>query len=137
MNIHIISLLTLLSLILLACGKNKEDRRMEKPIQHLKIADITSYEKAKEVFQEETAKIKPKETLDSNSLNEIHIITYSLEKSVAYFANNLEGAQKAKAEELAVVVEEIHLDSENFRLEKTEMHLKRYIQLADAFVRSF
>jgi hypothetical protein len=59
--------------------------------------------------------LRTKTTLDALELHEIHIITYSLEKAVAFFAENLSGARQETAKEMALVVEEVHLNSENNR----------------------
>jgi hypothetical protein len=109
----------------------------EEPIQHLNIADVTSMKDAKKIFRETTSEIRSKEKLDVAELQEIHIITYSLEKSVAYFVDNLEGERQQLAEEIAVVVEDIHLSSENNRQKETKALLKRYFDLADQFSSGF
>lgn len=105
----------------------------EEPVQHLELADVTSYEEAKQVFTETTAKMQSKTKLNANELGEIHIITYSLEKAVAYFAENMEGEQKARAKIMANVVELVHLGSENNRPIETKVYLDEYFKLADTF----
>ncbi len=105
----------------------------EKPVQHLKVADITNYAEAQSVFNETTAELKTKTDLNAKSMHEIHMITYSLEKAVAYFADNLKGEQQASAAHIAEVVELVHLGSENNRAEETAVYLEEYFKLADAF----
>lgn len=122
----------LFSLSALAAGEAKE-----KPTQHLAVADVTSMEEAKEIFIDKTAEIRKKKTLNLEEASQIHIITYTLEKSVAYFAENLEGEKQALAKEIAVVVEDIHIASEGNRLEMLRMHLKTYFDLVDRFLFCF
>ncbi|WP_285764605.1 DUF6746 family protein [Biformimicrobium ophioploci] len=105
----------------------------EKPIQHLKVADITTYEEAKRVFLATTAQLQTKTKLDAAELQAIHMITYSLEKSLAYFVEHSEGAQQASAKSLAEIVESVHINSENNRKEETQTHLSTYLQQAQAF----
>lgn len=107
----------------------------EEPIQHLKLADVSSYEDAKQIFLNTTADIKSKQKLDAAELQEIHIITYSLEKSVAYFVEHLNGAQQDAAKALAEIVEEVHLDSENNRTAETKAHLESFFEMADRFAK--
>ena len=107
------------------------------PVQHLKIADVTSMQDAKKIFIDKTAEIKARKKLDAAELQQIHFITYSLEKSVAYFAENLEGRRQELAKEIAIIVEEIHLASENNRREETEKHLNEYFGLAEKFMSGF
>ena len=107
------------------------------PVQHLKIADVTSMQDAKKIFIDKTAEIKARKKLDPAELQQIHFITYSLEKSVAYFVENLEGSRQELAKEIAIVVEEIHLSSENNRREETEKHLNEYFGLAEKFMSGF
>ena len=127
--------LALLFLMLpLALNVQASDDTKEKPVQHLKIGEVTSMEKAKAIFIEKTAEIKSKKTLNPVELHEIHFITYSLEKSVAYYAKHLTGKKQQLAKELAVVVEDIHINSEDNRREKTQKHLAKYFKLADKFI---
>ena len=112
-----------------ASGVSKEE-----PIQHLKIADVTSMEDAKKIFIDKTSEIKTYKKLDAAKLHQLHIITYSLEKSVAYFAENMKKENRKLAQEIAVVVEDIHIDSENNREEKTRQHLTKYFKLAEKFI---
>lgn len=109
----------------------------EKPIQHLILADVASMEDAKQIFIEKTSEIKSKKKLDELELQQIHVITYSLEKSVAYFAQNLKGDRQDLAKEIAIVVEDIHLDSENNHQDKTKEHLNKYFDLAEKFISGF
>jgi hypothetical protein len=109
----------------------------QEPVQHLKMEDVTSMEDAKKTFLETTSEIRSKQKLDVAELQEIHVITYSLEKSVAYFVENAEGERKKLAEEIAVVVEDIHLSSENNRQKETQALLKKYFDLADRFSSGF
>lgn len=104
----------------------------EKPVQHLDLPDLTSLEEAKNIFLETTKALKEKQTLDEPELNEVHIITYSLEKAVAYFKDNLENEKQLLANQMAVVVEEVHLASENNLDLETKSHLQVYFRLADS-----
>jgi hypothetical protein len=113
------------------------DDTTEKPTQHLTIADVTTMKEAKAIFLEKTQEIRNKKTIGLQEASEIHIITYTLEKSVAYFAENLTGENQALAKEIAVVVENIHLTSESNRLEELKTHLREYSQLADEFLFCF
>ena len=113
------------------------DESKEEPVQHLKIADVTSMIDAKEIFIEKTFEIKSKKKLDQLELQQIHRITYSLEKSVDYFVENLKGERQELAKEIAVVVEDIHISSENSRQIKTETHLDKYFNLAEKFISGF
>jgi len=70
-------------------------------------------------------------------LEQIHIITYSLEKSVYYFVENLEGEREDLAKKIAVAVEDIHVNAENNRQEKTKEHLNKYFNLVDKLVSVF
>ena len=105
----------------------------EKPIQNLKLEDIASESKALEVMQSTTVQLRIMTNLDALELHEIHMITYSLEKAVAFFAENLSGARQETAQEMAVVVEEVHLSSENNRREETKAALDQYFALFESF----
>ena len=107
----------------------------EKPVQHLKLSDITSFKEAKKVFIETTAQIRSKTKLDAAELHEIHMITYSLEKAVAYFADNMKAEQKNAARKIAEVVDLVHLGSENNRTAETKVYLEEYFKLAEAFTK--
>lgn len=113
------------------------DTSEEKPTQHLKIADVTTMKDAKTIFLGKTHEIMEKKSVGLKEASEIHIITYTLEKSVAYFAENLKGEKQSLAKEMAVVVENIHLTSESNQLEKLQKHLKEYFSLVDKFVFCF
>ncbi len=115
-----------------ATGESKK-----KPTQHLIIADVTSMEDAEKIFVEKTAEIKRKTKLDVAELQEIHIITYTLEKSVAYLADNLTGEGQKLAKEIAVVVEDIHINAEGNLKEKTQSNLNRYFKLTDKLIHMF
>lgn len=103
----------------------------EMPVKHIEVAEILTLEEAKAVFFQDTNKLKAKKTLDNAELQEIHIITYTLEQSVAFFIENLNDDAQILANEIAVVVEDIHLDSENNRASKTRSHLANYLKMAD------
>ena len=105
----------------------------ENPIQHLKLEDITSLDVAIKTFNETTKKIKSRSALSPKDMAEIHVITYSLEKAVAYFVKNLEGEGKKVAKKIAIVVEEIHLASENNKKEKCQKSLSQYNKLVNSF----
>jgi len=111
-----------------------KDDSKEEPIQHYKIADVTSMEEAKSIFIRNTSEIKSKKKLNPLELEQIHVITYSLEKSIAYFVENLTGDGQFIAKEIALSVESIHVDSENNRPKKTREHLNNYFNLADKFL---
>ncbi len=61
------------------------------------------------------------------------MITYSLEKAVAYFADNTQGEQQAAANKIAEVVELVHIGSENNRAAETKSYLEEYFTLANTF----
>jgi len=109
----------------------------DKPVQHLQLADIDSYEQAKQVFSNATLELQQKDKLDATELHEIHIITYSLEKAVAYFVENMEGEQQIAAKKIAEIVEFVHKGSENNRSSETKTHLKEYFALAETFSSKF
>ena len=113
------------------------DESKEEPVQHLKIAEVTSAQDAKNIFIDKTSEIKSKKKLDQLELQQIHIITYSLEKSVAYFFENLTGERQELVKEIAVVVEDIHISSENNRQEKTKALLNKYFDMAEKFISGF
>jgi len=62
-------------------------------------------------------------------------ITYSLEKAVAFFAENLSGVRQVIAQEMAVVVEEVHLSSENNRNGETKAALDQHFALFESFTK--
>jgi hypothetical protein len=113
------------------------DVSKEKPTQHLQVADVNSMEEAKVIFLDKTVEIRNKKPLNLEAASQIHIITYTLEKSVAYFAENLEGEKQDQAKQIAVVVEDIHLASESNRLDDLQKYLDKYFDLADKFLFCF
>ena len=113
------------------------DDSAEKPTQHLKIADVTTMKDAKLIFLDKTHELMAMENVGLKEAAEIHINTYTLEQSVAYFAENLEGAKQSLAKEIAVVVENIHLNSEKNRLGELQTHLNEYFDLVDKFLFCF
>lgn len=113
------------------------DDSKEKPTQHLQIAEVTSMEEAKEIFIDKTVEIRNKKTLNLEEASQIHIITYTLEKSVAYFVDNLKGEKQEIAKQIAVVVEDIHIASESNRLDDLQKHLDKYFDLVDKFIFCF
>ncbi len=114
-------------------AKEAHPAEEEKPTQHLKLPDVTSREEAVTVMKSTTDQLNSKQKLDQAELQQIHIITYSLEKAIEYFCENSSGDQKVTAQKMAEVVEEVHLNSENNRMEQTKKALSEYYQLADAF----
>lgn len=139
-NNRLFLLIMLFSVVLLPCCNNQEshtDHSDEKPIQHLKLEDITSLEEAKKVFRADTEKLKSMTKLDDSELSEIHFITYSLERAIAYFAENLQDKAQSISKEMAIVVEDLHLDSENGRAEKTRLHLDAYTKLTSSLEKNF
>lgn len=105
----------------------------DKPVQHLQLPDVTSLSEAKQVFEDTTAELQSKHKLDANELGQIHITTYSLEKAVAYFADNTQGDQQVRAKKMAEVVELVHIASENNRADEARTYLQEYSNLAAAF----
>ena len=137
-KIHYLILCVALSLGFLGCQKDVEtveenSDQAEKPIQHLKLEDVATESSAVEVMQSTTEQLRAKTKLDALELHEIHMITYSLEKAVAFFAENLSGARQVIAQEMAVVVEEVHLSSENNRKDATKAALEQYFALFESF----
>ena len=137
---HYLILSVALSLGFLGCQKDVEtvdvnSDQAEKPIQHLKLKNIATESSAVEVMQSTTEQLLAKNNLDALELHEIHMITYSLEKAVAFFAENLSGARQVTAQEMAVVVEEVHLSSENNRKEETKVALDQYFALFESFTK--
>ncbi|MDD7986098.1 hypothetical protein PQO01_14190 [Lentisphaera marina] len=102
----------------------------KKPVQHLKIADISSMDNAIKVFNETVEKLKSKNKFDAAELHDIHMITYSTEKAIAYFSENLTAEQKEIAKKAAVVLEEVHLASESNNKEATQKNLTEFLSLA-------
>ena len=102
-------------------------------VQHMHLPDLTSYEEAKKVFNQMTEELREKNKLDETELHEIHVITYSLEKAVAYFSENTKVDQQAFAKEMAKLVELVHVSAENYRAAETEMYVQEYFELANAY----
>jgi len=129
-----------LTLTLIAClfslNVFSETNNSEKPVQHIIVDNIASFSEAKKVFIEMTNELKAKTVLDESELHQIHMITYSLEKSLAFYAENLNGDAQKLAEDIAVVVEDIHLASENNRQGSTREFLSNYFELSQDFIAS-
>ncbi len=130
------SALILMLAFILPMSVMASSEKDEKPVKHLKIADVTSMSDAKSIFIKSTSDIKRKKKLDPVELQAIHTITYSLEKSVAYYSENLTGDTQKLAKEIAVIVEDIHVSSENNRKDETESLLGKYYNLADKLMTS-
>jgi hypothetical protein len=113
------------------------DESNDKPTQHLQVADVKSMEEAKTIFIDKTAEIRAKTPLTLENASQIHIITYTLEKSVAYFAENLKGEKQELAKEIAVVVEDIHIASESSQLGELQDHINKYFDLTNQFIFCF
>jgi hypothetical protein len=105
-----------------------------KPGKHLEVPSVTTIEDAKIIFLEKTLEMNSKQTLNETELQQIHIITYSLEKSLIYFNENLTGEKKMLVKKIADTVESIHLNSENNRKEETQKQLNKYFGLASKFI---
>ncbi len=103
----------------------------ETSVKHMKVADMNSLKEAKLIFAEKSTELKSKKVLDAEELQQIHVITYTLEKSIEYFVLNLQGEKQALSKKAAIIVENIHINSENNRKEKTEGYLKEYFELAE------
>ncbi|EDM25595.1 hypothetical protein LNTAR_08231 [Lentisphaera araneosa HTCC2155] len=103
---------------------------VKKPTQHLKVADLTSLDNAVKVFNETVVKLKAKTKFDAAELNEIHLITYSTEKALAYFGENFTGEQKELAKKAVIVLEEVHLASESNNKDATQKKLTEFLALA-------
>ncbi len=106
----------------------------DKPIQHLKVSSVNSMAEARKIFLEKAFEINSKQKLDEAELQQIHIVTYTLEKSVAFFVENLTGESQELTKELAVIVEKIHLNSENNRKDDTKKQLNKFFELANKFI---
>ncbi|MEW6993435.1 DUF6746 family protein [Colwelliaceae bacterium MEBiC 14330] len=103
----------------------------EKPVKHMEVAEVTSLKDAKIIFAEKSEELKSKKVLDVAELQQIHVITYTLEKSIEYFTLNLAAEQQDLSKDIAVIVENIHINSENNRKEDTAQYLKEYFELAE------
>lgn len=131
-KITLLAFALLMSSSVLASGGSTE-----KPTQHLQVADVQTMQEAKAVFVDKTAEIRANTPLTLENAAHIHIITYNLEKSVAYFAENLQGEKQQLAKEIAVVVEDIHITSESNRLDELKKHIDNYFALVDQFIFCF
>ena len=120
---------TLVILGIFACG----NLYAEESVKHLDLPDITSAEEASQVFLETTSQLNNKELIDATAMHDIHIITYSLEKAVAYYAEHLSGDRQLQAKEIADQVELLHIASENQRANETQSHLEQYLEMAELF----
>ncbi|MCF1428281.1 MAG: hypothetical protein LPD71_11925 [Shewanella sp.] len=109
----------------------------ERPTQHLKAPDVTNMQDAKDIFLEMNHELMEMPNIGMQQAAEIHILTYTLEKSVAYFADNLTGDKQSLAKQMVVVVEEIHLTSERNRIDALKQHLNGYSELVDQFLFGF
>jgi hypothetical protein len=123
--------------MLISLSAQAADESKEKPTQHLQVANVQSMEEAKAIFLDKTAEIRAKIPLNLENASQIHIMTYTLEKSVGYFVENLSGEKQEQAKEIAVVVEDIHISSESNRLEELKEHLDNYFALVDEFLFCF
>ncbi len=123
----------LLLLAMLVSTMSTSMMASDKPIKHLDLPDVTSMEEAKQVFASTTSELKQKQKLNAEEVHEIHIVTYSLEKAIAYFVENSAAAQLGHAKQMADVVELVHLASENNRSAETQTHLEEYFKLANTF----
>jgi len=121
---------------LLSLNVFSDTQTADKPVQHIVVENIASFAEAEKVFVEMTADLKAKIVLDESELHQIHMITYSLEKSLAFYSESLGGAAQKLAEDIAIVVEEIHLASENNRQESTKNSMREYFRLAEDFIPS-
>lgn len=117
-------------LVLIALPSYSTKELPEKPVQHIKLAEITTLNEAEKVFLKKTAELKEIKEFNQSNLEKIHVITYSLEKSMAYYVKNLNGEHKATAEYLADRIELIHIHSENNRPKETQEFLKQYFRMA-------
>lgn len=117
-----------------ACQDNAELSNEQKPVQHLQLPDITTQSEAWDVLQATSQELRNRQQLDASELNEIHMITYSLEKAIAYFATQSEPTLAKQAQAMAIVVEDLHLHSENNRKESSQAALNRYFKLYKVFI---
>jgi hypothetical protein len=120
-----------------ACQDNAELSNEQKPVQHLQLPDITTQSEAWDVLQATSQELRNRQQLDASELNEIHMITYSLEKAIAYFATQSEPTLAKQAQAMAIVVEDLHLHSENNRKEASQAALNRYFKLYEVVLRDF
>lgn len=123
-----------LSIIIGACQDNTELSNEQKPAQHLQIPDIVNQAEAWNVLQKTSQQLQSHQQLDASELNEIHMITYSLEKAIAYFATQSEPTLVKQAQAMAIEIEDLHLHSENNRREASQAALNRYFKLYEVFI---
>ena len=105
-------------------------------MQHLQLPDITTQSEAWDVLQATSKQLRNRHQLDASELNDIHMITYSLEKAIAYFATQSEPTLAKQAQAMAIVVEDLHLHSENNRKEASQAAL-RLIAILNCTNRSY
>ena len=86
------------------------------------------------MFNQTTSELQEKNKLNETELQEVHMITYSLEKAVAYFSKNMEGDQQVSAKEIAELVELVHVSAENNRASETKVYLQEYFELANTYL---
>lgn len=123
-----------LSIFIGACQDNANVSHEQKPVQHLQLPDITTQSEAWDVLQATSKQLRNRQQLDASELNDIHMITYSLEKAIAYFATQSEPTLAKQAQAIAIVVEDLHLHSENNRKEASQAALNRYFKLYEPFL---
>ena len=123
-----------LSIFIGACQDNANVSHEQKPVQHLQLPDITTQAEAWDVLQATSQQLRNRQKLDASELNDIHMITYSLEKAIAYFATQSEPTLAKQAQAMAIVVEDLHLHSENNRKEASQAALNRYFKLYEPFL---
>ena len=105
----------------------------EKSIKHKVVPDIVSMDEAKAVFAKTTSQLQGLTILDEAELHDVHMITYSLEKAVAYFVDNMIGGDTEMAAKMAELVELVHIASENNNAVETKNHLADYFEIAGDF----
>ena len=127
------SVLLAISAIILTSVFSAPAFATKEAVKHMNLPDITSYDEAKKVFDQTTTELKEKNKLDETELHDIHMITYSLEKAIAYFSVNMKGDQQASAKEIAELVELVHVSAENYRAAETQMYLQEYFELANSY----
>ena len=128
------SVLLAISAIILTSVFSAPAFATKEAVKHMNLPDITSYDEAKKVFDQTTTELKEKNKLDETELQEVHMITYSLEKAVAYFSKNMEGDQQVSAKEIAELVELVHVSAENNRASETKVYLQEYFELANTYL---
>lgn len=103
----------------------------EEPVRHLNVEEVTSAEVANDIFKRDTERLRQFSQFDAAELNDIHMITYSLETAVAFFVSNSSGDRLAHFRQMAHVVEKIHVVSENGRGAETKRQLAKYFEMTD------